>query len=155
MRNGIADSIKAGRTSVYDSLMLKRAADSAQLGRLPTTTSTYGVDGVTITRQIPVPLPPAPRPVYDEDIPDYFPPVRGTPVLLADGDGNVWIRSLAAQQPGFDVWEVHHRERGLLYQVKLSVQKRIVGFGPGGAIYMAPRISAIPFPIERVKLGAP
>jgi hypothetical protein len=97
-----------------------------------------GAAGGTPTRS---PQATAPRVnfVSPSDLPDYKPPFFANSVR-ADMDGNLWIRTIPTKAiPGGPVYDVINRERGLVERVQVPAGRTIIGFGPGGVVYLAAR----------------
>jgi hypothetical protein len=83
---------------------------------------------------------PSPMPfiiVEPSDLPDFYPPVRQGQVK-ADLDGNVWILpSTSKLALAGLVFDVVNRKGEIFERVQLPVGRNLVGFGPGGAIYLS------------------
>jgi hypothetical protein len=77
--------------------------------------------------------------VSPSELPDYKPPFFAGSAR-ADADGNVWIRTIPTKAiPGGPAYDVVNRERGLVERVQVPTNRTIVGFGPGGVVYLAAR----------------
>jgi hypothetical protein len=125
------DSLNAARLSVYDSVMAKRAADSARDGGVRMTTSTSSINGVVTTRQVPVSAPPRPVVLGLDDVPDYLPPT-GVGSLLADADGRVWVQPIERQRRTDSYsYDIVSRTEGLVDRVRIPINRVIAGFSPG------------------------
>jgi len=75
--------------------------------------------------------------VTPSELPDYKPPFFANSVR-ADADGNLWIRTIPTKAiSGGPVYDVVSRERGLVDRVQIPAGRTIVGFGPGGVVYLA------------------
>lgn len=93
--------------------------------------------------KLPPPLPnqitmPRTREVVDvADLPDYYPPVRQGQVR-ADYDGNVWILPSTSKVSGDGglVYDVVNREGTIVERVQIPKDRTLVGFGPGGVLYL-------------------
>ncbi|MFN2567399.1 MAG: hypothetical protein ABR499_20575 [Gemmatimonadaceae bacterium] len=84
---------------------------------------------------------PAPRVnfVSPSELPDYKPPFFAGSVR-ADADGNLWIRTIPTKAiSGGPVYDVVNRQGGLVDRVQVPAGRTIVGFGPGGVVYMVYR----------------
>jgi hypothetical protein len=76
----------------------------------------------------------APLFVDTTDIPDYYPAIR-TGQVKSDPRGNVWIAPNTSVITGGPVWDVVSRDGVIVERVQLPPGRRLIGFGPGGAIY--------------------
>jgi hypothetical protein len=77
--------------------------------------------------------------VSPSELPDYKPPFFAGSAR-ADADGNLWIRTIPTKViPGGPVYDVVNRERGLVERVQVAAGRTIIGFGPGGVVYLAAR----------------
>lgn len=73
------------------------------------------------------------------DLPDYKPPFFANSTR-ADMDGNLWIRTIPTTAiAGGPVYDVINRKGELVDRVQIPVGRTIVGFGPGGAVYLVNR----------------
>ncbi len=151
LRQHIVYSINGGRQHIYDSLLAKRRADSARTGSVPMVSSILITATGDIPQQVPAPLPPLPKLVPPDAIPDYYPPTAALAVL-ADGDNHVWIRpKLPAPDPGFVVWDIVDRNDGLIDRVRVPATRTIAGFGPGGFVYLVSRDGGVAT-LEKVRI---
>jgi len=102
-----------------------------------------------------------PNTVPDSVLPDYVPPFSGY-TALADVEGRVWIRTLPpAQLPptqlygteyllgsppmtaeGGPIYDVIGRDGLLVDRIRIPGGTSIVGFGPGGVVYLVSRTGA-------------
>ena len=85
----------------------------------------------------------APRPelafVSPSELPDYKPPFFAGAVR-ADGEGNLWVRTIPTRQiPGGPVYDVINSKGELVDRVQLPVGRTIIGFGPDGSVYLTSR----------------
>jgi hypothetical protein len=73
------------------------------------------------------------------ELPDYKPPfLSGS--TRTDTEGNLWIRTIPTSAiPGGPVYDVINKKGELVERVQIPVGRSIVGFGPGGAVYMLNR----------------
>jgi hypothetical protein len=71
-------------------------------------------------------------------LPDYWPPF-GQGAARADADGHLWVRTSATRPEviGGPIYDVIDRSGSLIDRVQLASGRRIVGFGPGGVVYLA------------------
>jgi hypothetical protein len=77
--------------------------------------------------------------VAPSELPDYKPPFFAGNVR-ADGDGNLWIRTIPTRAiPGGPVYDVINGKGELLERVQVPAGRQIVGFGPGGVVYLTSR----------------
>ena len=77
--------------------------------------------------------------VSPSELPDYKPAFFAGAVR-ADMDGNLWIRTIPTQKiEGGPVYDVVNRKGELVERVQVPAGRTIVGFGPGGAVYLAGR----------------
>jgi hypothetical protein len=75
------------------------------------------------------------------DIPDYFPAYeRQSNSMRADADTNVWIRPRPPRSArGGTVYDVVSRKGELIDKVELPAGRTLIGFGPGGIVYLLAR----------------
>jgi hypothetical protein len=79
--------------------------------------------------------------VSPSDLPDYKPPFFAGAVR-ADGDDNLWIRTIPTRAiPGGPVYDVVNRKGELVDRVQVPADRTIIGFGPGGVVYLTSRDS--------------
>jgi hypothetical protein len=89
--------------------------------------------------------------VAPSDLPDYKPPFFAGSVR-ADADGNLWIRTIPTKAiPGGPVYDVVSRERGLVERVQVPAGRTIIGFGPGGVVYLAAQEGNVTY-LERARV---
>jgi len=71
------------------------------------------------------------------DLPDFYPPVRSGQVR-ADPEGRVWILPSTSKdaKDGGLVYDVVNREGQIVERVQLPKDRTLVGFGPGGVVYL-------------------
>jgi hypothetical protein len=75
--------------------------------------------------------------VSPSELPDYKPPFFAG-AARADADGNLWIRTIPTKAiPGGPVYDVISHGGTLVDRVQIPADRSIVGFGPGGAVYLA------------------
>ena len=78
--------------------------------------------------------------VQPSELPDYKPAF--TPgSTRADADGNLWIRT-SQNADARPVYNVIDRKGTLVDRVQLPANRVLVGFGPGGTVYLAVRDGA-------------
>lgn len=71
-----------------------------------------------------------------DEIADYVPPVRAGSVK-PDEDGNLWILpTTSLQAKGGLLYDVVNRQGQIIERVQLPAGRDIVGFGPGGIVYL-------------------
>jgi hypothetical protein len=74
-----------------------------------------------------------------DQLPDYKPPFFAGAVR-ADGDGNLWIRTIPTRAiAGGPVYDVVNRQGELVERVQLPPGRTIVGFGAGAVVYLVSR----------------
>jgi hypothetical protein len=137
-----ADSINAARLKQYNERVAsrQRQVDSLKAAKLPVP------NGLTrpLTKQSPVQM---------LDIPDYFPAYeRSGNSMRGDADNNIWIRPRPPRSArGGTVYDVVNRKGELIDKVELPQGRSLVGFGPGGIVYLSAR-EAGSTRIEQAKL---
>jgi hypothetical protein len=126
----MADSINAQRKQSYDNMVAsrQRRADSLKAANMP------------VPRELTRPqrLPDVVRML---DIPDYFPAYeRQSNSMRADADNNIWIRPRPPRSyRGGPVYDVVNRQGELIDKVELPQGRTLIGFGPGGIVYLLAR----------------
>jgi hypothetical protein len=87
------------------------------------------------------------------ELPDYKPPFF-VGAVRADADGNVWVRTIPTRAiPGGPVYDVINEKGELIDRVQVPADRTIVGFGPGGIVYLAARVSpSSPAVLERASV---
>jgi hypothetical protein len=89
--------------------------------------------------------------VSPSELPDYKPPFFANSAR-ADADGNLWIRTIPTKAiPGGPVYDVINRERGLVERVQVPAGRTIVGFGPGGVVYLTSQEGNVVY-LEKAKV---
>jgi hypothetical protein len=89
--------------------------------------------------------------VSPSELPDYKPPFFAGAVR-ADTEGNLWIRTIPTQKiEGGPVYDVVNRRGELVDRVQVPAGRLILGFGPGGAVYLGAR-EANGFTFERARV---
>jgi len=146
-RTRLVDSINTQRRKQFDDMideMKQRALDPNQkVG--PGGERIIMVDGMPVRTyggdRVPPPTPPAP--VLAAEMPDYLPAVeRATGSYRADADNRLWIRPKplpGAPRGGGAIYDVVDRTSALVDRVQLPAGRTLVGFGPGGAVYVTTR----------------
>jgi hypothetical protein len=76
--------------------------------------------------------------VSASELPDYK-PVFGPNSVRSDADGRVWVRTIPTKPVAGVVYEVIDRSGKLVDRVLVPNGSVIVGFGPGGVVYMGMR----------------
>ena len=87
------------------------------------------------------------------DIPDYRPPFT-TNAVRPDADGNLWIRTTHREASAGTVYDVVNRAGKVIDRVQLQPGRSVLGFGPGGIVYVIAREEPISW-IEKSKWKAP
>jgi hypothetical protein len=146
-RTRLTDSINTQRKKQFDDMiedMRKQAMNPDQkIG--PGGEKIILVDGMPIRtyggERMPPPTPP--QQVLATDIPDYLPAVeRSTGGFRADADNRLWIRPkplAGTPKNGGSVYDVTDRTGALIDRVQLPAGRTLVGFGPGGIVYVTTR----------------
>lgn len=90
-----------------------------------------------------------------KEIPDYLPPFRKG-ALKPDRDANVWIATNAQSSvdTGDIVYDVVNNQARLVQHVRVPAGRSIVGFGPGGVVYLKYRTTG-GWMLERVRVVGP
>jgi hypothetical protein len=126
----IADSVNAQRTRSYEDriALQQRRADSLKAAGKPVPPE--------LTRPMT-----RPTPVQMLDIPDYFPAYeKQSQSMRADADTNIWIRPRPPRSArGGTVYDVVNRRGELIDKVELPSGRTLIGFGPGGIVYLLAR----------------
>ena len=75
------------------------------------------------------------------EIPDYLPAYdRTTGSFRADADNNLWIRPRQWKPTsGGPIYDIVNRKGELVDRVQLPAGRTLIGFGPGGIVYLATR----------------
>ena len=77
--------------------------------------------------------------VSPSELPDYKPPFFANSVR-ADAEGNIWVRTIPTKQiPGGPIYDVINHEGKLVDRVQVPANRTIIGFGPGGEVYLVSR----------------
>ena len=130
--------IDSARTAILEARATAARTPNAQPGTMTVTSggntavTTVGPGGGGQGGQLP-PL----TMVSPSELPDYkpaFPPGS----TRADADGNLWIRT-SQNVNGIPVYNVVNRKGELIDRVQLPKNRVLVGFGPGGVVYLAVR----------------
>jgi hypothetical protein len=79
--------------------------------------------------------------VSPSELPDYRPVFGAGGSVRADLDGNLWVRTSAvrAGASAGPIYDVINAKGELVDRVQIPAGRQIVGFGPGGIVYMAAR----------------
>jgi len=75
--------------------------------------------------------------VAPTELPDYKPPFT-TGATRVDADGNLWVRT-TQNVNGIPVYNVINRKGDLTDRVQLPKNRTLIGFGPGGVVYLGVR----------------
>jgi len=78
--------------------------------------------------------------IAPSELPDYK-PAFAPGSTRADADGNLWIRT-SQNVNGIPVYNIVNRSGELIDRVQLPQNRVLVGFGPGGVVYLAVRDGA-------------
>jgi len=126
----MADSINTQRKQQYDNMLASRQRRADSLKAANKTVPSE------LTR--PQRLPDVVRML---DIPDYFPAYeRQSNSMRADADNNIWIRPRPPRSyRGGPVYDVVNRQGELVDKVELPQGRTLIGFGPGGIVYLLAR----------------
>ena len=89
--------------------------------------------------------------VSPSELPDYQPAFFANS-SRADQDGNIWIRTIPTKpQPAGEVYDVINAQGEAFDRVLIPEGRTILGFGPGGIVYLAKR-TGLTTTIERATL---
>jgi uncharacterized membrane protein YgcG len=69
------------------------------------------------------------------ELPDYRPPF-GQGAVRPDADGNLWIKTTHHETSAGAVYDVVNRQGKVVDRVQLQPGRSVIGFGPGGVVYM-------------------
>lgn len=95
-----------------------------------------GAGGPTRAPQV---SPPKISVVSPSQLPDYQPPFFATSTR-ADADGNLWVLTIPTKpQPAGSVYDVINGQGEATERVLIPEGRTILGFGPGGVVYLAKR----------------
>jgi hypothetical protein len=143
----IVDSINTQRRKQFDEMIddMRKQAENPNQKIGPGGEKIIIVDGMPIRtyggERMPPPTPPAS--VQATDIPDYLPATeRGVANYRADAHNRLWIRpkpAAGAPRGGGPVYEIVDRAGTLIDRVQLPAGRTLVGFGPGGVVYLTTR----------------
>lgn len=85
------------------------------------------------------------------DLPDYQPPFFATSTR-ADADGNLWVLTIPTKpQPAGSVYDVINANGEVTERVLVPEGRTILGFGPGGVVYLARREGTAPNLVTRIE----
>lgn len=113
------------KQTIVDSL--KRQEDERQAKLPPPPPTAPGMPVMPRFRFDPVPA---------EDLPDFYPAVRQGQVR-ADPEGRIWILPATSKDAKAGLlYDVVNREGQLVERVQLPQGRTLVGFGPGGMLYL-------------------
>jgi hypothetical protein len=125
----------------------KKAYDD-RIANAPPPRPTVGIGGVIRT-------PPPPRPFAGVDLAemaDYYPPIRAGQVRV-DREGNIWILpTTSTMGTAGVVYDVVNRKGEVFERVEIPTGRNIVGFGPGGIVYMMPQSNPGNPRLERARI---
>jgi hypothetical protein len=90
--------------------------------------------------------------VSPSELPDYKPAFFAG-ALRVDPEGNLWIRTIPTRAiPGGPVYDVVDAKGALVERVQVPANRQIVGFGPGGAVYLLAREGTGKATLERARV---
>jgi len=79
--------------------------------------------------------------VSPSQLPDYQPPFFATSTR-ADADGNLWVLTIPTKpQPAGSVYDVINGKGEVTERVLIPEGRTVLGFGPGGIVYLAKRVT--------------
>jgi hypothetical protein len=89
-----------------------------------------------------------------DSFPDYYPALRPN-AAHGDRDGNLWILPSTSAQSlaGELVYDVVSKQGELAHRVRAPLGRSIVGFGPGGIVYLLHGDLTNGFQLERARVG--
>jgi hypothetical protein len=96
---------------------------------------------------------PPPEFISPNELPDYRPPFA-TNAVRPDADGNLWIRTTHREASAGTVYDVVNRQGKVIDRVQLQPGRSVLGFGPGGIVYLVAREEPISW-IEKSRWKAP
>jgi hypothetical protein len=77
--------------------------------------------------------------VEPSELPDYQ-PVFFAGSTRGDADGRLWVRTIPTKNlPGGPIYDVINAKGELIDRVQVPQDRMIIGFGPGGVVYLAAR----------------
>lgn len=80
--------------------------------------------------------------IAPDQLPDYKPAFFAGAVR-ADADGNLWIRTIPTRAiPGGPIYDVVNGRGELVERVQIPEGRTIVGFAPGGTVFMSTAVAA-------------
>ena len=85
--------------------------------------------------------PVAPQFVAPSELPDYK-PVFGPNSVRADADNRIWVRTIPTKPLPGALYEVIDRSGKVVDRVQVPANTTIIGFGPGGIVYLGMRDAA-------------
>jgi hypothetical protein len=93
------------------------------------------------------------QPTFSPDeLPDYYPPIRAGQVK-ADPDGNIWLLPTTSKLAGSGLlFDVVNRNGVVVERVRLPAERNLVGFGPGGIVYMSYTAAPGQLRLERARV---
>jgi hypothetical protein len=135
----IADSINAGREKNYQERVA--AYEKAQAALKSGTPAAPSRPGEPPRPTGPSRPPTRPDMVSMTDVPDYFPAYeRSSNSFRADEDNRLWIRPRPPKSvSGGPIYDIVNRQGELVDRVQLPSGRTLIGFGPGGIVYLLAR----------------
>jgi sugar lactone lactonase YvrE len=88
--------------------------------------------------------------VSPSELPDYK-PAFAPGSTRADAEGNLWIRT-SQNVDARPVYNVINRKGELIHRVQLPANRVLVGFGSGGAVYLAVRNGPTTAHLEKARV---
>jgi hypothetical protein len=89
--------------------------------------------------------------VAASELPDYQPPFFATSTR-ADADGNLWVLTIPTKpQPAGSVYDVINAKGEVTERVLVPEGRTILGFGPGGVVYLARREGTAPNVVTHIE----
>jgi hypothetical protein len=149
-RTHLLEAVNGIRRLAFDSVVAKRAADSARTGAGPTIGRAFArggrgtARGAQTVQQVPAPPPAPPEYITGDEIPDFLPPTGPSPMLV-DADNNVWLHPISFDWTPDDapVWEIINRKGELVERVIVPDNLTIVGFVRGGYVLVTSRDAGV------------
>lgn len=89
--------------------------------------------------------------VAASELPDYQPPFFATSTR-ADADGNLWVLTIPTKpQPAGSVYDVISAKGEVTERVLVPEGRTVLGFGPGGVVYLARREGTAPNVVTHIE----
>lgn len=81
--------------------------------------------------------------ISPNELPDYRPPFGANNAVHADLDGNIWVQTSLVKPFAGPIYDVINGRGELIDRVQMQPGRTIVGFGAGGAVYLAAKDGAV------------